>query len=163
MWSNGTERNLKLIEAFFPWEVSPDQNTLRTLPKRWRLEEISGGETLAQDGCLQDLLSSQGDSLYRSNASINLTGYCPPQADPLANNVFRQNPRPGDSFSVKNSGHQVEKNETKSPPPGIICQVRMPRYQRNRVSFQIFQFSFIMRIKSSQVFIQHLQLILFEV
>ena len=42
MWSNGTERNLKLIEAFFPWEVSPDQNTLRTLPKRWRLEEISG-------------------------------------------------------------------------------------------------------------------------
>ena len=62
MWSNRTERNLKLIEAFFPWEVSPDQNTLRTLPKRWGLEEISGGETLAQDGCLQDLLSSQGDS-----------------------------------------------------------------------------------------------------
>ena len=42
MWSKGTERNLKLIEAFFPWELSPDQNTLRTLPKRWRLEEISG-------------------------------------------------------------------------------------------------------------------------
>ena len=42
MWSKGTEKNLKLIEAFFPWEVSPDQNTLRTLPKRWRLEEISG-------------------------------------------------------------------------------------------------------------------------
>ena len=42
MWSKGTERNLKLIEAFFPWEVSPDQNTLRTLPKSWRLEEISG-------------------------------------------------------------------------------------------------------------------------
>ena len=76
MWSNGTERNLKLIEAFSPWEVSPDQNTLRTLPKRWRLEEISGlsqftsrthkfsagGETLAQHGCLQDLLSSQGDA-----------------------------------------------------------------------------------------------------
>ena len=75
MWSNGTERNLKLIEAFFPLEVSPDQNTLRTLPKRWRLEEISGlsqftssthkfsgGETLAQHGCLQDLLSSQGDA-----------------------------------------------------------------------------------------------------
>ena len=40
MWSNGTERNLKLTAAFFPWEVSPDQNTLRTLPKR--LEEISG-------------------------------------------------------------------------------------------------------------------------
>ena len=71
MWSKGTERNRKLIEAFF-MEVSPDQNTLRTLPKRWRLEDISGfsqftnstqinfqvGETLAQDGCLQDLLSS---------------------------------------------------------------------------------------------------------
>ena len=40
MWSKGTEKNLKLIEAFFPWEVSPDQNTLRTMPKR--LEEISG-------------------------------------------------------------------------------------------------------------------------
>ena len=38
MWSKGTEKNLKLIETFFPWEVSPDQNTLRTLPKR--LEEI---------------------------------------------------------------------------------------------------------------------------
>ena len=75
MWSNGTEKNLKLIEAFFPWEVSPDQNTLRTLPKRWRLEEISGlsqftssthkfsgWETLAQHGCLQDLLSYQGDA-----------------------------------------------------------------------------------------------------
>ena len=98
----------------------------------------------------------------RSNASINLTCYCPPQADPLANNVFRQNPHPGDSFSVQNSGHRVEKNETKSPPPGIICLVRMPRYQRNRVSFQIFQFSFIMRIKYSQVFIQHLRLILLK-
>ena len=42
MWSKRTERNLKLIEAFFPWEMSPDQNTLRTLPKRWRLKEISG-------------------------------------------------------------------------------------------------------------------------
>ena len=42
MWSKGNERNLKLIEAFFPWEVSPNQNILRTLPKRWRLEEISG-------------------------------------------------------------------------------------------------------------------------
>ena len=75
MWSNGTERNLKLIEAFSPWEVSPDQNTLRTLRKRWRIEEISGlsqftsrtqkfsgGETLAQHGCLQDLLSSQEDA-----------------------------------------------------------------------------------------------------
>ena len=40
MWSKGTEKNLKLIETFFPWEVSPDQNTLQTLCKR--LEEISG-------------------------------------------------------------------------------------------------------------------------
>ena len=32
--SKGTERNLKLIGALFHWEVSPDQNTLRTLPIR---------------------------------------------------------------------------------------------------------------------------------
>ena len=64
---------------------------------------------------------------------------------------------------MQNSGHRVEKNKTKSSLPGIICLVRMPRYQRNRVSFQIFQFSFIMRIKYSQVFIQHLRLILFEI
>ena len=75
MWSKGTERNLKLIEAFCPWDVSPDQNTLRTLHKGQGLEEISGfsqftssthkfsgGETLAQDRCLQDLLSSREDS-----------------------------------------------------------------------------------------------------
>ena len=42
MWRKGTERNLNFIEAFFPLEVSPDQNTLRTLPKRWRFKEISG-------------------------------------------------------------------------------------------------------------------------
>ena len=30
MWSKRTERNLKFIEAFFPWEVSPNQNTLGT-------------------------------------------------------------------------------------------------------------------------------------
>ena len=42
MWSKRTERNLKFIEAFSPWEVSPNQNTLRMLPKGRRLEEISG-------------------------------------------------------------------------------------------------------------------------
>ena len=61
-----------------------------------------------------------------SYASINLTGYHPP---PRATNFFRQNPCPGDSFPVQNSVLRVEKNETKSPPPGIICLVRMPRYQ----------------------------------
>ena len=40
MWSKGTEKNLKLIETFFPWEVSPDKTTLQTLPERY--EEISG-------------------------------------------------------------------------------------------------------------------------
>ena len=63
-------------------------------------------------------------------AGINLTGYHPPlRADCRATNFFRQNPRPRDSFSVQNSGPQVGKNETKSPPPGIICLVQMPRYQ----------------------------------
>ena len=52
-----------------------------------------------------------------------------PRADCRATNFFRQNPRPKDSFSVQNSGPRVGKNETKSPPPGIICLVQMPRYQ----------------------------------
>ena len=58
------------------------------------------------------------------NAGINLTGYHPPRADRRATNFFRQNPRPGDSFSVQNSG-PGRKNETKSPPPGITSLVRM--------------------------------------
>ena len=48
MWSKGTERNMKLIEALFTWEVSPDQNTLRTMPKRWRLKESSGFSSSTQ-------------------------------------------------------------------------------------------------------------------
>ena len=35
----------------------------------------------------------------------------PPRADPRATNFFRQNPRPGDSFSVQNSGPRVEKTK----------------------------------------------------
>ena len=69
-----------------------------------------------------------GQMRIGDNASINLTGY-PPRADCRATNFFRQNPRPGDSFSVQNSGPRVGKNETKSPPPGITCPVQMPRYQ----------------------------------
>ena len=65
-----------------------------------------------------------------SNAGINLTGYHPPpRANCRATNFFRQNPRPRDSFSVQNSGPRVGRKETKSPPPGIICLVQMPRYQ----------------------------------
>ena len=75
---------------------------------------------------------------------------------------FVKIPTPGTAFQCKTLATGLKKNETKSPPPGIICLVRMPRYQRNRVSFQIFQFSFIMRIKYSQVFIQHLRLILLK-
>ena len=59
------------------------------------------------------------------NAGINLTDYHPPRADRRATNFFRQNPRPRDSFSVQNSGPRVEKNGTKSPPPGITSLVRM--------------------------------------
>ena len=76
---------------------------------------------------------------------------------------FVEIPAPGTAFQCKTPATGLKKNKTKSPPPGIICLVRMPRYRRNRVSFQIFQFSFIMRIKYSQVFIQHVRLILFEV
>ena len=45
-----------------------------------------------------------------SYAGINLTGYHPPpRANCRATNFFRQNLRPGDSFSVQNSGPRVEK------------------------------------------------------
>ena len=54
-----------------------------------------------------------------------------PQADCRATNFFHQNPPRGQLFSAKlrPSGR---KNQTKSPPPGIICLVQMPRYQWNR-------------------------------
>ena len=48
---------------------------------------------------------------------INLSGYHPPpRADSRANNFFRQNPRPRDSFSVQNSGPWIEKRN-KNPHP----------------------------------------------
>ena len=50
------------------------------------------------------------------NAGINLTGYHPPRADRRATNFFRQNPRPGDSFSVQNSGPRVEKTKQNPHP-----------------------------------------------
>ena len=50
-------------------------------------------------------------------ASINLTGYHPlPRADCRATNVFRQNPRPGDSFSAQNSGPRVGKTKQNPHP-----------------------------------------------
>ena len=67
------------------------------------------------------------------------------------------------------------KNETKIPTPGhdlpssnAKILMKKEHYSIKAVSFQIFhncpfqQFSFIVRIKYSQVFIQHLRLILFE-
>ena len=51
-----------------------------------------------------------------NNAGINLTGYHPPGADPRAANFFYQNPRPGDSFSVQNSGPRVEKTKQNPHP-----------------------------------------------
>ena len=50
-------------------------------------------------------------------AGINLTSYHPPpRADRRATNFFRQNPRPGDSFSVQNSGPRVEKTKQNPHP-----------------------------------------------
>ena len=49
-------------------------------------------------------------------AGINLTGYHPPRANRRATNIFRQNPRPGDSFSVQNSGPRVEKMKQNPHP-----------------------------------------------
>ena len=48
----------------------------------------------------------------------------PPRADRRATNFFRQTPRPGDSFSVQNSGPRVEKTK-QNPPLGIASLVRM--------------------------------------
>ena len=44
-----------------------------------------------------------------------------PRANPWVTNFFRQNPRPGDSFSVKNSGPRFEKSKQKSPSLDITC------------------------------------------
>ena len=49
-------------------------------------------------------------------AGINLTGYHPPRADCQATNFFRQNPRPGDSFSVQNSGPRAGKTKQNPHP-----------------------------------------------
>ena len=46
------------------------------------------------------------------NAGINLTGYHPPRAT----NFSHQNLRPGDSFSVQNSGPRVEKTKQNPHP-----------------------------------------------
>ena len=40
----------------------------------------------------------------------------PPRADCQATNFFRQNPRPGDSFSVQNFGPRVEKTKQNPHP-----------------------------------------------
>ena len=57
-------------------------------------------------------------ALNITNASIHLTGYHPPRADCRATNFFRQNPRPGDSFSVQNSGPPGRKKRNKISTPG---------------------------------------------
>ena len=40
----------------------------------------------------------------------------PPRADCRATNFFRQNPRPGDSFSVQNSGPRAGKTKQNPHP-----------------------------------------------
>ena len=54
--------------------------------------------------------------ILRLDAGINLTGHHPPQANHWATNFFRQNPHPGDSFSVQNSGPRVEKMKQNPHP-----------------------------------------------
>ena len=56
----------------------------------------------------------------------------PLRANPRATNCFpSKSPPRGHLFSAKLLP-PGRKNETKSPPPGIICPVRMLRYQRKR-------------------------------
>ena len=105
-------------------------------------------------------------------ADINLTGYHP-LPGPLI--FFFKISTPGTAFQCKTPA-PGSKNETKIPTP----RHNLPRLNAKRsmkkehnsikaVSFQIFhnlsiwQFSFFVRIKYSQVFIQHLRLTLFEV
>ena len=79
-------------------------------------------------------------------AGINLTGYhSPPGLTPGPLIFFRQNPRSRDGFSVQTSGPRVEETKQKSPPPGITCQVRMPKIMEKEhnsikaVSFHVFR------------------------
>ena len=108
-------------------------------------------------------------------AAINLTGYHPPWADHWATIFSVKIPAPGTAFQRKTPA-PGSKNETKIP----ISRHNLPSLNTKRsmkkehnsikaVSFQIFhnlsiwQFSFLVRIKYSLVFIPHLRLILFEV
>ena len=74
------------------------------------------------------------------NAGINLT----PQANPRATNFFHQKPHPRDSFSVQNSGSQVEKRNKIPTPghnlPGSNAKISMKKEHNSikAVSFQIF-------------------------
>ena len=62
-------------------------------------------------------INGSGDNMYTAdNAGINLTSYHPPRADCRATNFFRQNPLPGDSFSVQNSGPRAGKTKQNPHP-----------------------------------------------
>ena len=54
--------------------------------------------------------------ILQSYAGINLTGYHPPRANCRATNFFRQNPHPGDNFSVQNSAPWVAKMKQNPHP-----------------------------------------------
>ena len=108
-------------------------------------------------------------------AGINLTGYHPPGLTPRPLIFSVKIPVPGTAFQCKPPA-PGSKNETKIPTPGHNLPSsnakRSMKKEHNSikaVSFQIFHncpfdnFLFLVRIKYSQVFIQHLRLILFEV
>ena len=97
----------------------------------------------------------------------------PPPPGPL---IFsHQNSRPGTAFQCKTPA-PGSKNETIIPTPrhnlpSLNAKISMKKEHNTikAVSFQIFhnlsisQFSFFVRVKYSQVYIQHLRLMLFEV
>ena len=97
------------------------------LVRYYILEQFSSNHE--RDSLIQNVQKAAETILFSVLCKYQLDRLPSPRADPQATNFFRQNPHPGDSFSVQNAGPRVEKNETKSPPPGIICLVRMPRYQ----------------------------------
>ena len=75
----------------------------------------------------------KGDVLFPldlgPNAGINLTGYHPPGLTPRPLIFSIKIPVPRTAFHCKTLAPRSKKTKQKSPPPGMTCLVRMPRYQ----------------------------------
>ena len=102
----------------FPFLNSGDPCNQRAFPDIWYLTAHAlKGQTRAKN------VSNV------TNAGISLTGYHPVTPPPRATIFFlSKSPPQGQIFRAK-LRPPGRKNEAKSPPPGILCLVRMFRYQ----------------------------------